>query len=116
MLSLNVLAVAVIATGASAAVITPRLAHQADFRVFGATGCKEKNLGIWTVIEGDVKPGECKGLNGDDVHSITNVDILKGCSLFAFTDDKCTTEKHPLEVGKCTNSDSGFKAWTISCE
>ncbi|KAJ6446779.1 hypothetical protein O9K51_01552 [Purpureocillium lavendulum] len=115
MLYFNVLAAAAIATGASAAAITPRLAHLTDFRIFGAAGCGDKNLGIWTVVEGDVKAGECKGMNGNDVHSILNVDIIKGCTLYAFTDDKCTYGKRVLEAGKCSSSDTGYKAWTISC-
>ncbi len=65
---------------ANGAIVSQRLAHLADFRIYGATECFEENLGIWTVIEGDVKPGECKDFNGNKVFSLTNVDISEGCT------------------------------------
>lgn len=79
MLSSHVLAAIIMATVAYTATCPHRLAHLADFRVFGSPGCYDKNLGIWTVVEGDVGPDECNGLNGDDVRSLSVVDINKGC-------------------------------------
>jgi len=70
----------VMATVASAVACPHHLAHLADFRVFGSLTCHDKNLGIWTVVEGDVGVGECKGFNGDDVRSLSVVNINKGCS------------------------------------
>mgnify|MGYP006944867207 CR=1 FL=1 len=50
----------VMATVASAVACPHHLAHLADFRVFGSLTCHDKNLGIWTVVEGDVGVGECR--------------------------------------------------------
>ncbi|KAK4078026.1 hypothetical protein Purlil1_12134 [Purpureocillium lilacinum] len=105
------------ATVASAVACPHHLAHLADFRVFGSLTCHDKNLGIWTVVEGDAGVGECKGLNGDDVRSLSVVNINKGCSLYLFTDEKCTTGRRNVLEKQCAKSEGGgFKSWTMGCE
>ncbi|KAJ6436014.1 putative AC transposase [Purpureocillium lavendulum] len=105
------------ATVAYTATCPHRLAHLADFRVFGSPGCYDKNLGIWTVVEGDVGTDECNGLNGDDVRSLSVVDTNKGCILSFFTDENCTIGRASVLEKQCANSDGGsFKGWTIKCE
>ena len=84
MLFFNLLAAAAAAIGASAASIAPRARHVADFRVFGAPGCSEKNLGVWTVIDSDIKTGECKDFKDDVIHSVSLTDIDKGCVCESF--------------------------------
>ncbi|KAJ6436023.1 transposase-like protein [Purpureocillium lavendulum] len=105
------------ATVAYTATCPHRLAHLADFRVFGSPGCYDKNLGIWTVVEGDVGTDECNGLNGDDVRSLSVVDTNKGCILSFFTDENCTIGRASVLEKQCANSDGGsFKGWTIKCD
>ncbi|KAK4071316.1 hypothetical protein Purlil1_13459 [Purpureocillium lilacinum] len=98
------------ATVAYTEICPHRLAHLADFRVFGSPGCYDKNLGIWTIVEGDVGPDECNGLNGDDVRSLSVVDINKGCTLSFFADENCTIGRASVLEKQCANSEgSSFK-------
>ncbi|KAJ6436750.1 methyl transferase [Purpureocillium lavendulum] len=99
---------------ANSAIFGHRLAHLADFRIFGAPGCFDENLGIWTVIEGDVKPGDCMDFNGNSVFSLSNVDISEG--FYAYTDDECATGKWAIPEGECASGDGGFKRWGMSCD
>lgn len=70
---------AIAALTSTASALTVRNKHVADFRLFGAQGCSQRNEGIWTVIDDDFKPDECKSLNGLPATSILNVNISPGC-------------------------------------
>lgn len=63
----------------TAGAVIPRNTHLADFRGFGANGCVEQNLGVWTIIDTDIQPGECKGFNGETVKALTLSDLNDGC-------------------------------------
>ena len=54
--------------------------HVSDFRVFGDTGCKNINLGVWTVIDDDIGPSECKIFADDPVKSIFLTDLNDECT------------------------------------
>ncbi|KAG5971648.1 hypothetical protein E4U55_001156, partial [Claviceps digitariae] len=60
--------------------LTIRNKHVADFRLFGEQGCSKQNQGIWTVVDLDFRPHECKSLGESLPRSILNVDINRGCT------------------------------------
>ncbi|KAG5913919.1 hypothetical protein E4U53_004748 [Claviceps sorghi] len=76
----HVLASVVALAGATHA-LAVRNKHVADFRLFGEQGCFRLNQGIWTVIDDDFRPGECKTLGGSLPRSIRNVDMNGGVIL-----------------------------------
>ncbi|PHH90531.1 hypothetical protein CDD83_3373 [Cordyceps sp. RAO-2017] len=99
-----------------AAAILPRNKHVADFRLYGLEDCNQKkNLGIWTVIDDDFKPNECKSLNDDSVKSVRNVDILGNCKLHVYTDAACHHGRKEIGAGQCQSSQHGYKAWSMKC-
>ncbi|PWI64989.1 hypothetical protein PCL_08348 [Purpureocillium lilacinum] len=115
MTQLHWLATAALAGLANSAIFGHRLAHLADFRLYGAPGCFDDNLGIWTVIEGDVKPGDCRNFNGNTVFSLSNVVILEGCTLYAYMDENCTAGEQAIPEGECASVEETFRAWGMSC-
>lgn len=70
-------------TGTSAAAIK-RNSHVGNFRLFGANGCYEQNLGVWTVIDDDFKNGECLTLhpfdNNEHLRALSLTLIVPNCS------------------------------------
>lgn len=80
-------AVTALFTGADALAI--RNKHVSDFRIYGTTGCFQENLGVWTVIDDDFRPNECKSLNADPVGSVLLEDINAGCTCECFGDGYC---------------------------
>ncbi|KAM0259853.1 hypothetical protein ACHAQJ_003097 [Trichoderma viride] len=112
----NVFAAAVTLIAGSNALFIPRNIHVADFRLYGSENCFDLNQGVWTVIDDDFKNGECKGLNDNETFSLNLTDINKGCTLTAYTDDKCTEGKKHLITGQCTDSKAGWKAWSMNCD
>ncbi|PNY25622.1 Uncharacterized protein TCAP_04437 [Tolypocladium capitatum] len=114
MLLSSILAAATaLATGAGAGVL-PRNKHVADFRIYGATGCYEKNLGVWTVIDDDIKGNPCTRF-GDDVRSVMVANVNDGCRLHVFTDGECRTGKHTVQQRECYGDSAGLKAWSMEC-
>ncbi|PFH61481.1 hypothetical protein XA68_17206 [Ophiocordyceps unilateralis] len=116
-----------LAAGCQAAVVVPRLSHLADFRLFSGTNCGPENLGIWTIVEGDLKPGECKAIPDHSVVSIKIESISKDCQLTFHKNAGCGTWDPKLgrhEWGytisdrKCLTVPTGnkFRAFTISCQ
>ncbi|POR37009.1 Uncharacterized protein TPAR_02791 [Tolypocladium paradoxum] len=103
----------VLATGANAAVLT-RNKNVAQFRIYGETGCHEKNLGVWTVIDDDIKNNPCKTFR-DDVKSVTVEQINVGCKLHVFTDKECKNGGHTVKQSECHNEAGGLKAWSMQC-
>jgi hypothetical protein len=76
----TVFAAAATLIAGSNALFIPRNIHVADFRLYGAEGCHDVNLGVWTVIDDDFKNGECKSLGDDETFSLSLTDINKGCT------------------------------------
>ncbi|PHH78175.1 hypothetical protein CDD80_7260 [Ophiocordyceps camponoti-rufipedis] len=103
------------------------LRKQADMRLFSGDNCTKGNLGIWTVVEGDMFPWECKMFPAA-VGSVSVEDIYEGCTITLHVDDECkptltSTEKklHEGDEAKwpqCVISRTGlsYKAFSISCE
>ncbi|KAL6909116.1 hypothetical protein GGI43DRAFT_379928 [Trichoderma evansii] len=116
----TVFATAATLIAGSNALFIPRNIHVADFRLYGAEGCVEENLGVWTVIDDDFKNGECKSLNDEEdgavPHSLSLTDINAGCTLTAYTDLKCTEGKTVLSPGQCSDNKVGFQAWSMTCD
>ncbi|RCI15377.1 hypothetical protein L249_6567 [Ophiocordyceps polyrhachis-furcata BCC 54312] len=105
----------ILAVGCQALVI-PRLQHLADFRLFSGRQCGPVNLGIWTVVEGDFKYGECQSLRDDTVESIRVQDVVSNCKLSFYADDKCQQYRHVITAHQCGTARPKFKAFTINCE
>ncbi|KAG6009547.1 hypothetical protein E4U21_002183 [Claviceps maximensis] len=90
--------------------------HVADFRLFGEQGCSRQNQGIWTVIDEDFRPNECKSLGGSLPRSIRNVDVNRGCTLSFYSDDACSaTSKRECAPGQCCDSAQGWRSWSMVC-
>ena len=117
----------------SAAALALRNIHVADFRGFGGTNCFDENLGIWTVIDDDVKHGECMGFNGNDVRSLRVEDVNEGCVskygrvkrwerrmlmrvVYVFGDEKCGGVPMAAVQGGCVDKKEGWKAWKMECK
>ncbi|KAG6030431.1 hypothetical protein E4U41_000100 [Claviceps citrina] len=108
--------VAALATAAAGLAI--RNKHVADFRLFGQPGCSRDNEGIWTVIDDDFRPGECKSMRGILARSIRNVDTNRGCTLSFYTDEACSAAgRRRCGAGECCDSNAaqGWKAWSMVC-
>ncbi|KAG5993172.1 hypothetical protein E4U54_003459 [Claviceps lovelessii] len=106
----------VVALAGAAHALTIRNRHVADFRLFGEQGCSKQNQGIWTVIDLDFRPNECKSLGTSLPRSIRNVDINRGCQLSFYTDDACSAlSKRVCGQGECCNSAEGWRAWSMVC-
>ncbi|RDA92040.1 hypothetical protein CP533_0986 [Ophiocordyceps camponoti-saundersi (nom. inval.)] len=115
-------ATAVILAVGCQALVTPRAKHLADFRLYSGLHCNNnfKNLGIWTLVEGDFKEGGCQSLRDDTVESIRLEDIRHKCELSFFTDDKCLEKSRHVvkERRQCGNAPIGtkFKSFTYNCD
>ncbi|PHH64734.1 hypothetical protein CDD81_3996 [Ophiocordyceps australis] len=103
-----------LATGAAASPVT-RNKHVADFRVYGGTDCYQQNMGVWTVIDTDFRPNECKSLKDTSIKSVSLVDINNGCKLHIFTDSACSKGRQTIPQGQCRGSHEGYKAWAMEC-
>ncbi|QPH02470.1 hypothetical protein C2857_006680 [Epichloe festucae Fl1] len=112
--SLFIASVAALASSTSA--LTIRNKHVADFRLFGEQGCSKQNQGVWTVIDVDFKPNECKSLQGSPAMSILNIDTNKGCTFSLYADEACTeASKRDCPPGRCCNNLQDWKAWSMVC-
>ncbi|KAF4580845.1 SSCRP protein [Ophiocordyceps camponoti-floridani] len=100
---------------------------QTDLRLFSGDNCTKGNLGVWTVVEGDLFPGECK-MFPVTVGSVGIESIYDGCTVTLYVDDECkpvvTMTEKKLHTGDqaivegCVISRTGmsFKAFTVSCD
>ncbi|KAK2598090.1 hypothetical protein QQS21_005801 [Conoideocrella luteorostrata] len=111
----NVLIAAVVALATSTSALTIRNKHVADFRLFGEEGCYKKNEGVWTVIDDDFKPNECKSLDGNPAKSILNIDTNQGCTFSLYSDEACSAGKKDCQPGECCNNGQDWKAWSMVC-
>lgn len=131
---LIIVAVAALASTSSALAI--RNKHVGDFRLFADQGCSAGNLGVWTVIDDDVRDRPCQRIPDDTgVRSVFVTDVngecactltsgihvpLSKCKLIASTvslyeDANCQAGEQNTTQGKCYNSAAGWKAWKMIC-
>jgi hypothetical protein len=73
---MHVSALVASATIAAAAVIRND-PYVGNFRSFGAAGCHDQNLGVWTVTQSGVT-GACNDFRGNTVVSLENTRIVDG--------------------------------------
>ncbi|KAF7564027.1 hypothetical protein G7046_g112 [Stylonectria norvegica] len=106
--------VAALAIGASAAVL-PRDTHVADFRVFGEAGCYKDNLGVFTVLDTDFTPNECKSFEGNVVKSLNLGDINDGCTMYIYPENGCGAGRRAIGAGDCQEAAGLWKSWSIQC-
>ncbi|RDA82589.1 hypothetical protein CP532_0914 [Ophiocordyceps camponoti-leonardi (nom. inval.)] len=111
------IATAVILAVGSHALFVPRFQHLGDFRLFSGRQCGPVNLGIWTVVDGDFKYGECRSLRDNTIESIRVEDVLPHCNFSFYTDDKCQQYHHVVTARQCETAPEGakFKAFSINC-
>ncbi|KAI1137414.1 hypothetical protein F5Y05DRAFT_413971 [Hypoxylon sp. FL0543] len=114
-------AAAALAFGANAAAIGERDgARMAQFRIYGATGCHDQNLGFYTVDASDTNT--CKTFTGagEAVKSL-NLEAqyapANGCSFFIYTDGACTSGRRAIGVNSCQDGpDAGtWGSWQLFC-
>ncbi|KAI1472458.1 uncharacterized protein F4812DRAFT_13577 [Daldinia caldariorum] len=112
-------AAAALAFGANANVTPRDGARLAQFRIFGADGCHDQNMGFYTVDESDAS--ECHEFRAA-VKSI-NLEAMEkpaadGCNLFVYTNNICNSGEQSLSLNTCIDvppPDVMFSSWKIVC-
>ncbi|KAI1417349.1 hypothetical protein F5Y13DRAFT_152568 [Hypoxylon sp. FL1857] len=115
-------AAATLAFGANAAAIAERDgARLAQFRVYGATGCHDLNMGFYTVDASDLNTcktftgtsGPVKSLNLEAQYS----PAADGCTFFIYSDAACTSGRRAIGVDSCQDgpNDSTWGSWQMFC-
>lgn len=112
-------ALATLAASANAAALRRDGARLAQFRIFGAEGCKEQNEGFYTVDQSDADA--CHQL-GENIHSVNleylNLPTANGCTLNIYTDADCSVGKIATALNVCNNptaATEAFGSWNIVC-
>ena len=75
----SIYAVTALAAGSNALTMRQDDPHLADFRLYGADGCQDQNLGVWTVVQSDLAASNCTVFD-DAVKSVSVTDIVPGCT------------------------------------
>ncbi|KAI0837903.1 hypothetical protein F5Y06DRAFT_296903 [Hypoxylon sp. FL0890] len=96
-------------------------ARLAQFRVYGADGCHDLNMGFYTVDASDSNTcktftgttGPVKSLNLEAQYS----PAANGCIFFIYTDETCTAGRRAIGVDSCQDGpDNGtWGSWQIFC-
>ncbi|OAQ69896.1 hypothetical protein VFPPC_15505 [Pochonia chlamydosporia 170] len=110
----NIITVIIAALVSSSAALVIRNKHVGDFRLFSNQGCSAGNLGVWTIIDDDVKHGKCVSIN-DSVQSIYATDVNQGCKFYLYNDGACKVGKTNAAEGTCSNTSEGWKSWSMDC-
>lgn len=131
---LIIVAVAALASTSSALAI--RNKHVGDFRLFSNEGCFAGNLGVWTVIDDDVRDNPCQRIPDDTgVRSVFVTDVYSKCectltsgihvplsegkliasAVSLYEDADCQAGEQNTTQGSCYNSAAGWKAWKMIC-
>ncbi|KPM39350.1 hypothetical protein AK830_g7202 [Neonectria ditissima] len=109
-----VISIAALVLGVSASPIKSD-PHIADFRLFGEKACFDENEGVWTVLHSDLN--KCTSFNGETVKSVLLTDINKGCKLWIYCDEHCSSDKTQVHTGTehCRSTDKEWKSWKLKC-
>ncbi|CAM1505189.1 Fc.00g108260.m01.CDS01 [Cosmosporella sp. VM-42] len=106
--------IATLAIGADAAAVK-RDTHVADFRIYGEKGCDMLNLGVWTVLDTDFYPNECKTLKNNVVKSLSLGDINNGCTMYIYSDEKCSVARRAITPEACHDAEVVWGSWSMQC-
>ncbi|KAI1806888.1 hypothetical protein F4811DRAFT_550387 [Daldinia bambusicola] len=113
-------AAAALAFGANANVAPRDGARLAQFRVFGADGCHDQNLGFYTVDASDAN--ECHAFNGPTIKSATleamESPAADSCHLFVYTNNICSSGEIDLHLDTCNTvppPNANWASWKIVC-
>ncbi|KAI0521029.1 hypothetical protein F5B22DRAFT_35017 [Xylaria bambusicola] len=106
-----IVAAASLALGTNAAALRRDGARLAQFRIFGAEGCKALNYGFYTVDYTDI--GVCNAITAD-VESV-NLEVqtadAAGCTLFIYSDANCSAGETATSVNVCSDVPEETESW-----
>uniref|UniRef100_A0A1Y1NMD0 Uncharacterized protein n=1 Tax=Photinus pyralis TaxID=7054 RepID=A0A1Y1NMD0_PHOPY len=112
----SIIIVAVAALVSTSRALTIRNKHVGDFRLFSDEGCSAGNLGVWTVIDDDVRDHPCQGIPDDtNVRSVFVTDVDDNCEFSLYEDADCQAGEQDTTQDNCYNSAAGWKAWKMTC-
>ncbi|KAM7217222.1 hypothetical protein V8F06_007405 [Rhypophila decipiens] len=68
-----------------------------DYRVFGATGCFDKNLGVGTITSSQLD--QCLAWGDAGIKAVNLTNIVDGCSFHVYTEPSCQGHSEELPKG-----------------
>ncbi|KAI2639215.1 hypothetical protein GGS21DRAFT_506467 [Xylaria nigripes] len=101
-------------TGINAVVIPRDGARLAQFRVFGADGCHDRNMGFYTIDQSDIDVCHTIDSSSGSITSVT-LEVLteaaNGCSLNVYSDAYCSAGEESVSLSVCTNPTTPGQTW-----